>query len=222
MPSQGDAAVGDGGVLAAGIGGVAGKREPPTQLMPRRLRDGLGVAAGGIPRHAGVVSATTAVLAAAGMLAAALMGRRRWRRQLRAGRQPLSSAGAPQVRPPRLARARKGGLANGTSHAAAGGDNRGSKRVPTGSSGARGGGKAGHVPVPSAAPPPGPLAKLKPSATCVPLADGSAAVVKRPIAADNSCLFNAVGYCMHQSKSRAPFLRRVVSNEVRRAGNAVG
>ena len=46
------------------------------------------------------------------------------------------------------------------------------------------------------------------------LADGSAAVVKRPIPADNSCLFNAVGYCMHQSKSRAPFLRRVVSNEV--------
>lgn len=42
----------------------------------------------------------------------------------------------------------------------------------------------------------------------------SLAVVRRPIAADHSCLFNSVGYCMHQSKSRAPFLRRVVSNEV--------
>jgi ubiquitin thioesterase OTU1 len=61
---------------------------------------------------------------------------------------------------------------------------------------------------------PGPLSKLKPSATCVPTADGTLAVVKRPIAADNSCLFNAVGYTMHQSLSRAPFLRRVVSNEV--------
>jgi hypothetical protein len=38
--------------------------------------------------------------------------------------------------------------------------------------------------------------------------------VRRPIAADHSCLFNSVGYAMHQSKSRAPFLRRVVSNEV--------
>jgi len=68
----------------------------------------------------------------------------------------------------------------------------------------------------SAAAPPklGPLSKLKPSANMVPLADGSLAVVRRPIAADHSCLFNSVGYCMHQSKSRAPFLRRVVSNEV--------
>jgi ubiquitin thioesterase OTU1 len=48
----------------------------------------------------------------------------------------------------------------------------------------------------------------------VPLADGSLAVVRRPIAADHSCLFNSVGYAMHHSKSRAPFLRRVVSNEV--------
>jgi hypothetical protein len=61
---------------------------------------------------------------------------------------------------------------------------------------------------------PGPLARLKPSANCVPIADGTLAVVRRPIAADHSCLFNSVGYAMHQSKSRAPFLRRVVSNEV--------
>ena len=48
----------------------------------------------------------------------------------------------------------------------------------------------------------------------VPIADGTLAVVRRPIPADNSCLFNAVGYCMHRSTARAPFLRRVVSNEV--------
>jgi hypothetical protein len=36
----------------------------------------------------------------------------------------------------------------------------------------------------------------------------------RPIAADNSCLFNAVGYTMHHSTSRAPFLRQVVAREV--------
>lgn len=36
----------------------------------------------------------------------------------------------------------------------------------------------------------------------------------RPIAADNSCLFNAVGYTMHHSTNRAPFLRQVVSREV--------
>jgi len=55
---------------------------------------------------------------------------------------------------------------------------------------------------------------VKPTATCVPLTDGSAVVVHRPIAADNSCLFNAVGYCMHHSTNRAPFLRQVVSREV--------
>lgn len=53
-----------------------------------------------------------------------------------------------------------------------------------------------------------------PRTPSVPIADGTLAVVRRPIAADHSCLFNSVGYCMHQSKSRAPFLRRVVSNEV--------
>lgn len=61
---------------------------------------------------------------------------------------------------------------------------------------------------------PGPNAKVKPRPDCVPLADGSAVVVRRPIAADNSCLFNAVGYCMHHSRNRAPFLRQVVSREV--------
>lgn len=60
----------------------------------------------------------------------------------------------------------------------------------------------------------GPNSKVKPTPTCVPLADGSAVIVHRPIAADNSCLFNAVGYCMHHSINRAPFLRQVVSREV--------
>eukprot|EP00879_Flechtneria_rotunda_P017351 GHRR01018177.1.p1 GENE.GHRR01018177.1~~GHRR01018177.1.p1 ORF type:complete len:268 (+),score=87.16 GHRR01018177.1:173-976(+) len=62
--------------------------------------------------------------------------------------------------------------------------------------------------------PPGPNSKVKPTASCVPLADGSSVIVRRAIAADNSCLFNAVGYTMHQSTNRAPFLRQVVSREV--------
>ncbi|KAF8059422.1 OTU2 [Scenedesmus sp. PABB004] len=61
---------------------------------------------------------------------------------------------------------------------------------------------------------PGPNARLRPSKACAPLADGSAVVALRPIAADNSCLFNAVGYCMHHATNRAPFLRQVVSREV--------
>lgn len=60
----------------------------------------------------------------------------------------------------------------------------------------------------------GPLAKLKPTVDCVPLADGSACVVRRKIDADNSCLFNAVGYVMHKSKTRAPYLRQSVAREV--------
>lgn len=60
----------------------------------------------------------------------------------------------------------------------------------------------------------GPAAKLRPSASCVPLADGSGCVVRRVIAADNSCLFNAVGHAMHHSLNRAPHLRNVVAREV--------
>lgn len=41
---------------------------------------------------------------------------------------------------------------------------------------------------------------------CVALADGTA-VVRRVIDADNSCLFNAVGYVMEGSRARAPQLR---------------
>ncbi len=52
-----------------------------------------------------------------------------------------------------------------------------------------------------------PCAHVKPSAKCVALADGSACVVRRQIPADNSCLFNAVAYCMHGSKQKAAFLR---------------
>lgn len=66
----------------------------------------------------------------------------------------------------------------------------------------------------TARPSAGPNSKLKPTPTCVPTPDGAAVVVHRPIAADNSCLFNAVGYCMHHSTNRAPFLRQVVSREV--------
>ena len=56
--------------------------------------------------------------------------------------------------------------------------------------------------------------KLKPGPNCVALSDGSGVVIRRPIAADNSCLFNAVGHCMHHSTNRAPFLRQVVAREV--------
>jgi len=41
-----------------------------------------------------------------------------------------------------------------------------------------------------------------------------ARVVRRKCPADNSCLFHAVGFCMHRSTGRAPFLRRVVAREV--------
>ncbi|KAI8473030.1 MAG: hypothetical protein J3K34DRAFT_375685 [Monoraphidium minutum] len=123
----------------------------------------------------------------------------RWRRRARA---PISRSGAPQVRGPRMARDPIPVATNGLPKAASGSGAARKKR-------AAGGGKVEVVPEK-----PGPLAKLKPSPNCVPLADGNLAVVRRPIAADHSCLFNSVGYCMHHSKSRAPFLRRVVSNEV--------
>ncbi|GIM01564.1 hypothetical protein Vretimale_6355 [Volvox reticuliferus] len=60
----------------------------------------------------------------------------------------------------------------------------------------------------------GPCAKLKPTSRCVALADGSACVIRREIAADNSCLFNSVGYVMHKSRARAPHLRTVVAQQV--------
>ncbi|KAG2445283.1 hypothetical protein HYH02_008750 [Chlamydomonas schloesseri] len=60
----------------------------------------------------------------------------------------------------------------------------------------------------------GPCSKLKPTSRCVPLADGSGCVVRREIPADNSCLFNSVGYVMHRSKTRAPHLRNVVAQQV--------
>uniref|UniRef100_A0A6S8NJB3 Ubiquitin thioesterase OTU n=1 Tax=Dunaliella tertiolecta TaxID=3047 RepID=A0A6S8NJB3_DUNTE len=61
---------------------------------------------------------------------------------------------------------------------------------------------------------PGPCSKVKPTQKCVPLADGSACVIRREIPADNSCLFNAIGYVMHGSKTKASFLRSVVAREV--------
>ncbi|KAL6750675.1 hypothetical protein V8C86DRAFT_786592 [Haematococcus lacustris] len=66
----------------------------------------------------------------------------------------------------------------------------------------------------STSAPSGPCSKVRPTSKCVPLADGSACVVRRPIPADNSCLFNAVAYTMHHSKQKAEFLRRTVAQEV--------
>lgn len=44
--------------------------------------------------------------------------------------------------------------------------------------------------------------------TSVAVADGSgSAVVRREIASDNSCLFNAVGYVMERTRGAAPRLR---------------
>ncbi|MEW5317672.1 MAG: hypothetical protein WDW38_008954 [Sanguina aurantia] len=59
-----------------------------------------------------------------------------------------------------------------------------------------------------------PCSRCKPTATCVPLADGSECVVRREIAGDNSCLFNAVGYGMHKVRTRAAHLRSVVAQVV--------
>lgn len=73
-----------------------------------------------------------------------------------------------------------------------------------------------HPPDPSNSlpPPTGPLSKLKPSQTCVALSDGSECVIRREIAGDNSCLFNAVGYGMHKVRSRSAHLRGVVAKTV--------
>lgn len=60
----------------------------------------------------------------------------------------------------------------------------------------------------------GPLSKLKPTQKCVALADGSGCVIRRTIAGDNSCLFNAVGYGMHKVRTRSAHLRSVVAATV--------
>ena len=52
------------------------------------------------------------------------------------------------------------------------------------------------------------------SSDCVPLSDGSACLVRRLIAADNSCLFTAVGYATERSHARARGLREVVATAV--------
>eukprot|EP00798_Chlamydomonas_sp_ICE-L_P014393 gene14393-20395_t len=71
-----------------------------------------------------------------------------------------------------------------------------------------------QAPAPGLNPHPSPCSGMKSTSKCVPLADGSACVVRRTIPADNSCLFNAIGYSMHHSKSKATFLREVVAREV--------
>ena len=40
------------------------------------------------------------------------------------------------------------------------------------------------------------------------------AIVRRVIPADNSCLFNAVGYVMDHDKNKAPELRQVIAATV--------
>ena len=60
-------------------------------------------------------------------------------------------------------------------------------------------------PAPPAAPPAAP--------NCVPLPSGDV-LVRRSIADDNSCMFNAVGYCIEHSRARAPDLRRLVAEAV--------
>ena len=55
------------------------------------------------------------------------------------------------------------------------------------------------------------------------MADGSgSAVVRREIASDNSCLFNAVGYVMERTRGAAPRLRwRAPTHTFRRILSAV-
>lgn len=48
---------------------------------------------------------------------------------------------------------------------------------------------------------------------CV-LLPGGAVVVRRVIDSDNSCLFNAVGYVMEGSRTRAPALRAIIARDV--------
>jgi hypothetical protein len=97
------------------------------------------------------------------------------------------------------------GLANGTSH---------HDSSSSAASKAAGGKKQAAARKASGPPTTGPLAGLKATSACAPLADGSACVVRRKIAADNSCMFNAVGYVMHASTSKASWLRSVVAQEV--------
>ncbi|GBF96418.1 ubiquitin thioesterase [Raphidocelis subcapitata] len=63
------------------------------------------------------------------------------------------------------------------------------------------------------APPPPAARAPGPAPTAVALRDGSA-VTRRIIASDNSCLFNAVGYVMEGTRSKAAELRRVIAAAV--------
>lgn len=60
----------------------------------------------------------------------------------------------------------------------------------------------------------GPCHGIKATSICVPLSDGSACVVHRRIAGDNSCLFNAIGYGLQRTRDLALQLRSVVAREV--------
>jgi hypothetical protein len=78
-----------------------------------------------------------------------------------------------------------------------------------------------HTPAPqpqprpqqAAAQPAGPSKPPRPAPTSVALPDGCA-VARRIIASDNSCLFNAVGYVMEATRSKAQELRRVIARAV--------
>ena len=60
---------------------------------------------------------------------------------------------------------------------------------------------------------------LKATSICVPLTDGSACVVHRRIAGDNSCLFNSIGYCVSQRRDMAYTLRSIVAKEIVQESN---
>lgn len=58
-----------------------------------------------------------------------------------------------------------------------------------------------------------PFAGVGPAPTSVALPDGCC-VVRRIIASDNSCLFNAVGYVMEHTRAKAQQLRQVIADVV--------
>jgi hypothetical protein len=148
----------------------------------------------------------TAGLAAGSALGAALLfavlrQRSRGRSSRRGSKHSAAAA----------AGSRRAAHTNGTAAAAAVAQHSSSSAQQAKPSSAASSSSAAAAPSPA---PPGPNSRVKPSPSCVPTQGGAAVVVRRPIAADNSCMFNAVGYCMHHSTNRAPFLRQVVSREV--------
>ena len=48
----------------------------------------------------------------------------------------------------------------------------------------------------------------------LPTADAGGYIIRRVMDADNSCLFNSMGYCLRRSREDAPLLRRIASRAV--------